>query len=265
MEYTPNQQAAIDFSEGNLQIIACAGSGKTDVISRRIAKLIAGGVKPENCLSFTFTEKAAEELKFRVRRYLEEMCPDNSEIGEMYIGTIHSFCFELLKDLKPFYRSFDVLDEHTRVLFLSEYGNYHSLRLHDLCDQSGVNYRLVRDFIQNVDVLRDEMIDVNEFPEDCSDEVYNTFRESYRRYCRLMEDERLLDFSSMISLVVDLMENDEDFLQKVRDKYQYVTVDEYQDINPLQERLINLICDSDGNLCVLGMMIKLSISGAVLM
>lgn len=246
MEYTSEQQKAIDFKEGNLQIIACAGSGKTDVISRRVALLIKDGLKPENALAFTFTDKAAEELKFRIRSHLEELCPRNSEIGEMYIGTIHSFCFELLKDFKPEYNNFDVLDEHRRVLFLSDQGNYHRLRLHDLNGGNrGVDYGIVRKFIRSVDVLRDEMIDLTDLPDD-------EFKESYNRYNSLLNEERLLDFSCMISNVVDLLKNDNKFHAKARKKFKFVVVDEYQDINPLQEKLINLICGEDGNLCVVG-------------
>ena len=246
MRYTSDQFKAINHKEGNLQIIACAGSGKTDVVSRRIALLVKDGVKPENILAFTFTEKAAEELKFRIRRHLEKLCPEHSEIGEMYIGTIHSFCFELLKDFKPEYKNFDVLDEHKRILFLSDYSTYYRLRLHDLNKgNTGVDYGIVRKFIRSVDVLRDEMIGLADLPDD-------EFKESYNRYDSLLKEERLLDFSCMMSNVVDLLENDAGFYAKAREKFKFVVVDEYQDINPLQEKLINLICGESGNLCVVG-------------
>jgi len=82
VKYTTNQQKVINHWEGNLQIIACAGSGKTDVITRRIAKLVAMGVQTREIVAFTFTENAAEELKFRIRKHLQELHPGNLGIGD---------------------------------------------------------------------------------------------------------------------------------------------------------------------------------------
>src|SRR3990170_339292 len=96
----------------NLQVIACAGAGKTEFVSKRIAYLISKGfAKPENIVAFTFTERAAEELKFRIRQRIRELIGHQPDVGDMYVGTIHSFCFKLLQDFVPKYRVFDVLDE----------------------------------------------------------------------------------------------------------------------------------------------------------
>ena len=83
LKYTQHQQKAIDHREGNLQIIACADSGKTDVITRRIANLFVSGVPTSAIVAFTFTENSAEEMKFRIRKHLQELRPENPEIGEM--------------------------------------------------------------------------------------------------------------------------------------------------------------------------------------
>ena len=155
MKYTKNQYKAINHWEGNLQIIACAGSGKTDVITRRIAKLVSTGVPKESIVAFTFTENAAEELKFRIRKHLQDLQPDNPEIGDMYVGTIHSFCYRLLQDFKPRYKAHDVLDEHKRVLFVSTYNHARRIGLKDLFKRS---YRNFEKFCLNVDVVREEMI-----------------------------------------------------------------------------------------------------------
>lgn len=91
VDYSPSQKEVINFERGNLQVIACASSGKTDVITRRIAKLISKKIAdPEEIVAFTFTEKAAEEMKFRIRQHLENLRPSNLEIGDMYVGTITS-------------------------------------------------------------------------------------------------------------------------------------------------------------------------------
>lgn len=241
IDYTPQQLAAINHKGGNLHIIACAGSGKTDVITRRIANLVSSGIKPENIVAFTFTEKAAEEMKFRVRKHLQELRPEDPEIGDMYIDTIHSFCFELLKDFKPEYRAYDVLDEHTRMLFLSKYDNFYLVELSHLGRKS---YRNIDKFCRSVDVVREEMIDPDELPSE--------FRQCYENYLNLLEREKFLDFSGMMAEVVKLLEEDKEFFKKVREKYQYITVDEYQDVNPLQEKLIRLMAGENGNLCVVG-------------
>ncbi|MGQ9723216.1 MAG: ATP-dependent helicase, partial [Candidatus Jordarchaeum sp.] len=241
MEYTLAQKDAINFRDGNLQIVACAGSGKTDVITRRIALLISGGIKPENFIAFTFTEKAAEEMKFRVRKHLQELRPQNPEIGDMYVGTIHSFCFELLKRFKPKYRGYDVLDENKRIIFLSNYTNFFRVHLNHLGDRK---YRNIETFCRSVDVVREEMIN----PEDLPDE----FREYYENYLNLLEEQKFLDFSGMMFEAVRLLEEDSEFAEKVRRQYKYLIVDEYQDINPLQEKLIQLIAGEKGNLCVVG-------------
>ena len=100
------------LTQGNLQIIACAGSGKTEFISTRIAYMIfKGEAEPENIVAFTFTERAAKELKLRIRSIIRELIGHQSDVGDLYVGTIHSFCFELLKEFTPGYRGFDVLDE----------------------------------------------------------------------------------------------------------------------------------------------------------
>ena len=96
MNLTTEQQEAISEIDRNLQIIACAGSGKTEVITRRIANILQSkpGIKPENIVAFTFTEKAAESMKKRIAKALGS---DSAyTIENMYIGTIHSFCYHLL-------------------------------------------------------------------------------------------------------------------------------------------------------------------------
>jgi len=241
MGYTPNQENVINFGNGFLQVIACAGSGKTDTITRRIARLIAEGESPKNMVAFTFTDKAAEEMKFRIRKHLLEMRPENPELGDMYVGTIHSFCFELLKNYYPKYKNYDVLDDHTRVLFLQQYGNFHEIGLDKLGPHS---YRAVSKFCFNVDVVLEEMLDAEKLPKD--------FKGAFLRYIDLLEGEKFLDFSGMMYQIFHLLESDKEFLRNILSNYHYITVDEYQDINPIQEKIISLMASPECNLCVVG-------------
>jgi DNA helicase-2/ATP-dependent DNA helicase PcrA len=104
--------------KGNVQIIACAGSGKTEFVSERIAYQIQKGIaKPSEIVALTFNEAAAEELKFRVRDKITELMGKQPDIGDMYIGTIHAFAFKILQDFVPKYRGYDMLDENSRKAF----------------------------------------------------------------------------------------------------------------------------------------------------
>src|SRR4051794_16838613 len=101
MTYTSAQQRAIDSINSNLQIIACAGSGKTQVISRRIVRILearnSSGVRPENIVAFTFTEKAAGELKDRIQRLCLEHLGSDEGLANLFVGTIHAYCLNLLQ------------------------------------------------------------------------------------------------------------------------------------------------------------------------
>ena len=99
MNYTEEQRAAIADLEGNLQLIACAGSGKTQVISARIVELLKqSGVTPANVVAFTFTEKAAAELKARIYRLHQEAFGHIHGLGDMFVGTIHAFALGVAPD-----------------------------------------------------------------------------------------------------------------------------------------------------------------------
>ena len=114
--YTPAQLAAIDHLAGNLQLIACAGSGKTEVVAQRVVSLLrpvkdgGAGCKPENIVAFTFTDKAAAELKERIHLRCAEAFGSITGLADMYVGTIHGFCLELLKSEVPSYMKYEVLN-----------------------------------------------------------------------------------------------------------------------------------------------------------
>ena len=123
MNYTASQLRAIATIDRNLQIIACAGSGKTQVISRRIVKILeskkSSGVGPENIVAFTFTEKAAGELKDRIQRLCLEHLRTDEGLAEMYVGTIHAYCLNLLQQ-PPVYHflKYSVLTEVQQRLLI---------------------------------------------------------------------------------------------------------------------------------------------------
>jgi DNA helicase-2/ATP-dependent DNA helicase PcrA len=241
--------------KGNLQVIACAGAGKTEFVSKRIAYLISKNkAKPENIVAFTFTERAAEELKFRIRQRIRELIGHQPDVGDMYVGTIHSFCFKLLQEFVPKYRVYDVLDEGKRYAFVSSISkelNYQVL-LPSLKKRFKPPYGttpqswVLNTFLRGVDIVREEMLN----PESVSEST--SFIGAFKVYEETLEKKRFLDFSTMMSIAVKELKTNKELLKEVRAKYTHITVDEYQDINPIQEELIRLIAGDNGNLCVVG-------------
>lgn len=243
------------YLKGNLQIIACAGSGKTEFVSERIAYLLYKKVaKPEQVVAFTFTEKAAEELKFRVRSKIKELMGKQPDIGDMYIGTIHAFAFKVLQDFIPRYRAYDMLDEVGRLAFLASIRrdiNFDDL-FNDLDQRYKWNYYkhgnkqnwTYRTFIKDIDLFREEGLTDKAVLSD-------SFKKAYKIYLQKLEEKRFLDFSSILRIAVDTLQSEPSVLKKIRDQYSFFTVDEYQDVNPIQEKLIQLISNKQ-NVCVVG-------------
>jgi len=240
----------------NLQIIACAGSGKTEFVSNRIAYIVAEGLaSPENIVAFTFTERAAKELKFRIRSKIRELIGHQPDIGDLYVGTIHSFCYELLKEFVPGYRAFDVLDEGKRYSFINsmqyELG-YKSLKAWLESEGKRKTYGItpqtwvLSTFIRGIDICREELIPMDKIS-DCEE-----FIDAVQTYDAKLRERRFLDFSSMMSITVEKLETDIQLLEKVRKRFTHITVDEYQDVNPIQERLVKLMAGPKNNLCVVG-------------
>ncbi|MFC1869371.1 ATP-dependent DNA helicase [Thermodesulfobacteriota bacterium] len=245
MHYTDAQLEAIKHINGNLQIIACAGSGKTQTISARIANMVLSGIPKEQILAFTFTEKAANVMKLRIRSQLEEAMPDDPELGSMYIGTIHSFCLRYLKEIKPEFRNYDIIDENKQLLFLSRHG--YDIGINQLSKRREPPFNPLTRFVRTVDIIKQNQIPETQIYKDAPD-FYNCYLKYYER----MSDHKFIDFATIVDKLVNILESEPLELTNIREKIKYVVVDEYQDINPIQEKLINLIAGENGNLCIVG-------------
>ncbi len=255
MPFYNNQlfEAQPELLKGNLQIIACAGSGKTEFVSERIAYMLYKKVaKPEQIVAFTFTEKAAEELKFRVRAKIQELLGKQPDIGDMYIGTIHAFAFKILQDFIPKYRAYDMLDEIGRLAFLSSIKrdiNFEHLsgslikRYRKPFNRNTQNW-VFNTFIRDVDLFREEGL-----TDDSA--LSDSFKNAKSIYLQKLEQKRFLDFSNILRIAVDTLEKEPSIKDKLQKQYSFFTVDEYQDVNPIQERLIQLISNKK-NVCVVG-------------
>ena len=236
MDLNHEQREAINCIDHNLQIVACAGSGKTEVISRRIANILSTvkDVGPENIVAFTFTEKAAENLRNRIGSILKEQ--GDTDISKMYIGTIHSFCYQVLQEYIPELREVKILDTAKEHLFAMKYFN--KCGMHAL----GLSKRDVALFSDCIDKM------VSSY--ECMDKWPQKDKEVFEAYRELLKEKGFISFSFMIYEVLIRSHSSE--IQKYYSSIKYLIVDEYQDVDDLQAKLISKIAHSGANICVVG-------------
>jgi DNA helicase-2/ATP-dependent DNA helicase PcrA len=251
MKYTPSQHDAIISIDQNLQIIACAGSGKTQVVSARIVEILKRKVKegltPANIVAFTFTEKAAGELKDRIHKLcLQELGTDQG-LAEMFVGTIHAYCLRMLQS-PPLYKfmKYSVLTEIQQRLFIDRYSSQSGLTTVPLLHsgehlQRWKHSRLYQQFLE---ILGEAIINQERVPE--------AAWEAYDKYQDLRETHKFLDYTMMIAEAVTELKQNPIVREYVSSQLRYLVVDEYQDINPLQEYLISELAKLGANVCVVG-------------
>ncbi|HEX5473577.1 MAG TPA: ATP-dependent DNA helicase [Vicinamibacterales bacterium] len=239
---SPEQQEVVAWRGGHLQVVACAGSGKTEAISRRIASLIADGADPGSVVAFTFTERAAAALRTRIMgRVADLQGPEFlDKLGPTFIGTIHAYCLRLLQSYAPQYGNFDVLDEHRLAGLLSR--EHRRLGLDGLGDSR--HWRPIFDFLRNADVVDNELIDPARLKG-------TPFGECYARYLAMLERYHVLTFGQLVSKAVRALD-DSRVYARVHDGMRYLFVDEYQDVNKCQEALIERLGQAPVELCVVG-------------
>lgn len=234
--------AAVRHRGSHLQIIAAAGSGKTEVVSQRVADLLADGVSPDGIVAFTFTERAAAELRQRIAERAEDRLGPAilDVIGGLFVGTIHAYCFRLLQTHVPRYETYDVLDDHQLTAFLAREAT--RLEVKQLHPQNRLFASIGR-FLQGVDVVENELLDPATLPD--------PFRSVLTAYLDTLERYRLLTFGQQVGRAVRELEKPE-VAAKVHATLRHLIVDEYQDVNPAQERLIELLTGPQVELCVVG-------------
>jgi DNA helicase-2/ATP-dependent DNA helicase PcrA len=238
---TAEQKAVIDHRGSHLQVIACAGAGKTEAISRRVVALVEGGVEPGQIIAFTFTERAAASLKDRITKRIAESNGKDylDRLSPMYIGTIHAYCFRLLQDFVPEYGNHDLLDENQLAGLLSR--EEKNLELKSIVPD-GKHWQCIGDFRRNADIVENELIP--------DEKLGNSpFAKSFRLYLEMLDRYRYLTFGRLTSKAVEALERPE-VAKRVRATLRHLIVDEYQDINPAQERLIQLLTKAPVQLTV---------------
>ena len=246
---TGEQYGAAKDTAREVLCLACAGSGKSRTMAFRIARLIAEGATPESIVAFTFTEKAADTIRRRVSSALQDAGIDPVIIGRMYIGTIHSFCQHLLGMIDPDFRQFVVLDENRLKLYLMS--RYEDLDLQRFRSRDGRNRytATIKEIAGAWQTANAELLDFNDVARYDPD-LGDLLKKIYEK----MKEERYLDFSLMIREAVEAIQQRREGVAEALEAIRHVLVDEYQDVNPAQEKLIRLLHreHSDGTLFVVG-------------
>ena len=234
------QKEAVINTEGPMLVLAGAGSGKTRVLTTKIAYLIEQGVDPENILAITFTNKAANEMKERTCAML------GFETYKIQISTFHSFGLTLIKryyyllDLKPNFTIIDSDDSLSTVKKILKDLNY---------DPKFYNPKNIRNRISSA---KNELMtpdDLDKFTNNDMDEVVVKV---YRAYQAKLKSNNSLDFDDLLMLPIKLFKENKDILDIVQEQYKYILVDEYQDINEVQYVLTKMISAKYKNICVVG-------------
>lgn len=241
MDFTPKQKEAIKVVDQNLQIVACAGSGKTRVVANRVVHIVkTAKIKPENIVAFTFTEKAAAELKDRITKLYKETFGNVEGLAGMYVGTIHGFCLDLLQRHLFHYLKHDVLDEVRQRLLVDR--NYVKAGMKSLGLKRWVESSL---YLKILGVVRAAEADPAKLKG-------HPIQAALAAYQDLLDHHAYLDYDEILLRAVVELANSKDLQRQIRDRVKFLTVDEYQDVNPIQEMLIRQIHDLGANLCIVG-------------
>lgn len=243
--YTKNQLKAIRSKSKNLLMIAGAGAGKTKTIEARIVEFIENGTRPSEIIAWTFTEKAANELNVRVKKLLKSKQLYEGS-SEMIIGTIHSSCLKLLQEYTDKYNGYQVLTPMQNIHFVNRYfeeigvGNIRKINSNDTM----IRYKDTLKFINIVNIITENPTSPLKVP--CEIKV------AISNYKKLLKDNKYFDFTTIQeTLLYELKENVE-FKREIRNTFKYVIVDEYQDVNYLQEKIISNLIELGINSTVVG-------------
>lgn len=233
------QLEAVKTTDGPLLVLAGAGSGKTKVLTTRIAYLIESGIEPYNILAITFTNKAAKEMKERVFKLV-------GQIKDIQISTFHSFGLYIIKrhyNLLGYDRNFTILDGDDSLILVKNIVKEMGLNTDDY------NPKAIRNKISGA---KNELV----YPEEYARYVATDFEEIvykvYQKYEERLKNNNSVDFDDLLVLPIKLFSIHKDILKLYQERFKYILVDEYQDTNRVQYILVNMLAAKYKNICVVG-------------
>lgn len=234
------QREAVETLEGSLLVLAGAGSGKTRVLTYRIANLINNGVKPWNILALTFTNKAAAEMRERVENLVGEAATD------IWVTTFHSCCVRILRmecARIGYERNFSIYNDSDQMKLIG-----------DILKDMGMSEKNApkREMKERISSAKSKSLNATQYITDTYNDFGALALRVYNQYQKRLKAANAFDFDDLLVKVLELFETCPDVLDKYRNKFRYVLVDEYQDTNMPQYRLVELLCRNHGNICVVG-------------
>ncbi|HDZ69086.1 MAG TPA: hypothetical protein ENH43_01550, partial [Phycisphaerales bacterium] len=237
-QLTPSQRKAVFHLEGPLLILAGPGSGKTRVITSRIAALIDSGVQPYNICAITFTNKAADEMRQRAAAL-------GTGAGT-HISTFHSLCVRILHQyaakagINP---NFSIYNESDQVKC--------AIQAVKDCELDTTNFS-PRRCLDAISTLKNKLIDVNTFKADADDFFSKTLAGIYARYQHILSERNALDFDDLLMKAAVLLRNCPDVCCELGNRFKFLLIDEYQDTNRAQYEIAKAIVSAHNNICVTG-------------
>ena len=243
------QIEAVRATKGPVLILAGAGSGKTRALTHRVAYLIASGIRPENILAVTFTNKAAGEIKERVQKLLSaqgQVKKLGLQAGLPWMGTFHSICLKILRHDAGnigYSKNFVIYDEDDQLSLMKSV--LQSLGL----NAGRFNPQLM---LEKISKLKSDLINCEEYTPTARGYMEKMLLQVYTAYQAALKKSNALDFDDLIMLNVALFRKNQKVLNKYQDIFQYILVDEYQDTNHAQYAWVNLLAQRYRNLFVIG-------------
>lgn len=238
----PQQQEAVETTEGPLLVVAGAGSGKTSVLTRRIAYLVEEkGVAPWNILAITFTNKAATEMKERVQKLLGPAGQD------VWMSTFHALCVRILRrdaDKIGYSRNFSIADSSEQVTLIKHIEKDLNI------NPKQYNPRAILSAISNA---KNDLLNPKDFEAASGNRPFDQIvSEIYKEYQKRLGQDQIMDFDDLIMQTLVLFQKDKATLHYYQNKFRYLLVDEYQDTNEAQYQLCRLLAAQYSNVCVVG-------------
>jgi len=237
----PPQREAVSSVNGPVLVLAGAGTGKTRVITYRIAYMIQNGIAPENILGMTFTNKAAREMRDRVGALLSA-----SKASKVTLGTFHSFCARVLrKEIKAlgYLPNFTIADDSDQKGIMRQAEAELGYKKDELPIEHILSY---------IGRQKNHLIEPHKAIKIADSDFDVKAAHVYERYQQILENQNMLDFDDMLMFVFKLWDRNPELLKKYQEKYTHILVDEYQDTNEAQFSLLRLLAGKNMNICVVG-------------
>ncbi len=237
----PAQKEAVQHKDGPLLVLAGAGSGKTRVLTHRIAYLLEQGVAPWNILAITFTNKAAREMQERVNNLLPV-----HKAHDLWVSTFHSACLRILRreiDALGYDRNFIIYDDADQQTVLKE-----CLKELNIDDKQFTP----RSMSAAISAAKNKLLTAEDYENYAFDYSEQVAVRVYKMYQQKLKRNNALDFDDLLVLTVKLFEQFNHVLTYYQDRFKYILVDEYQDTNHVQYVLVNMLAKGHRNLCVVG-------------